>query len=50
MNISDEIIVHGKNQEEHDTRLENVVKRLGECGLTLNAEKSQFNIDRLTFV
>ena len=49
MNISDEIIVDGKNQEEHDARLESV-KRLGKCGLTLNEEKSQFNMDRLTFV
>lgn len=31
MNISDDIIVHGKN-----ARLESVIKRLGECGLTLN--------------
>ena len=50
VNISDDIIVHGRNQEEHDARLEGVIKRLGECGLTLNAEKSQFNMDRLTFV
>ena len=49
-NISDDIIVHGRNQEEHDTRLEKVVRRLGECGLTLNAEKCQFSMDELTFV
>ena len=30
LNISDDIIVHGKNQEEHDARLESVIKRLGE--------------------
>ena len=50
MNISNDIIVHGKNQEEHDARLQSVIKRLGECGLTLNVEKSQFNMDRLTFI
>ena len=50
VNISDDIIVHGKNQEEHDARLGSVIKRLGECGLTLNEEKSQFNMDCLTFV
>jgi len=32
-NISDDIIVHGEDQAEHDKRLEKVVKRLGECGL-----------------
>ncbi len=50
VNISDDIIVHGKNQKEHDVRLENVIKRLGDCGLTLNVEKCQFNMDRFTFV
>ena len=49
-NISDDIIVHGKDQEEHDSRLERVVKRLEERGLTLNAEKCQFSMDKLTFV
>ena len=49
-NISDDIIVHGKDWEEHDPRLEKVVKRLGECGLTINAAKCQFNMDTLTFV
>jgi len=46
-NISDDIIVHGKDQEEHDSRLEKVIQRLGERGLTLNAEKSQFSMDKL---
>ncbi len=50
MNISDDIIVNGKNQEEHNVRLENVIKRLGDCGLTLNVEKCQFNMDHFTFV
>ena len=49
-NISDDIIIHGKDQEEHDSRLERVVKRLEERGLTPNAEKCQFSMDKLTFV
>ena len=49
-NISDDIIVHGKDQAEHDARLELVIKRLGERGLTLNAAKCQFSMDELTFV
>ena len=49
-NISDDIIVHGKDQKEHDLRLEKViVVRLKERGLTLNAEKCQFSMDKLTF-
>ena len=50
VNISDYIIVYGKDKDEHDARLERVVQRLGECGLTLNAAKCQFNLDKLTFV
>ena len=46
-NISDDIIVHDKDQAEHDANLELVIKRLGERGLTLNAAIS---MDKLTFV
>ena len=49
-NISDDIIVHGKDQAKHDAHLELVIKRLGERGLTLNAAKCQFSMDELTFV
>lgn len=48
-NISDDIIVHGKDQKEHDLRLEKVIVRLKEGGWTLNAEKCQFSMDKLTF-
>ena len=48
-NISDDIIVHGRNQEEHNLRLEKVVSILGVCGLTLNATKCQFSMDELMF-
>ena len=49
-NISDDTIVHGKDKKKHDIRLERVIKRLGERGLTLNATKCQFSMDNLTFV
>ena len=49
-NISDDIIVHGKDKKENDVRLERVIKRLGERGLTLNATKCQFSVEKLTFV
>ena len=48
-NISDDIIIHGRDQKEHDLRLEKVIVRLKERGLTLNAEKCQFSMDKLTF-
>ena len=48
-NISDDIIIHGRDQKEHDLRLEKVIVRLKERGLTLNAEKCQFSMDKLIF-
>ena len=47
-NISDDIIVQGKDQEEQDSHLEKVNQRLEERRLTLNAEKCQFSMDKLT--
>ena len=49
-NISDDIIVHGPNQETHNQRLHKVLERLKECHLTLNAEKCQFNMNKLVFM
>ena len=46
-NISDDIIMHGKDHAKHDARLELVIKRLGERGLTLKAAKCQFSMDKL---
>ena len=37
-NISDDIIVFGQNQKEHDKNLEKVFKRLAEKNLTLNKD------------
>ena len=49
-NISDDVIVHGADQEMHDKRLHAVLRRLRERGLTLNREKCQFNMNRLVFM
>ncbi len=49
-NISDDIIVHGSNQEIHDRRLHAVLQRLRERGLTLNRDKCQFNMNHLVFM
>ena len=46
-NISDAIVVHGPDQETHDKRLHEVMKRLRDCGLTLNADKCQYNMNRI---
>ena len=39
INVSDDILVHGKNKREHDKNLELVLKRLNFKGVTLNKEK-----------
>ena len=49
-NISDDVIVHGANQEEHDQRLVKVLNRFQERGLTLNKEKCKFNMNELVFM
>ena len=49
-NIADDLIVHGKNNEEHDRNLHRLMQRLEEKNLTLNAEKCQFRMDRVVFM
>ena len=34
----DDVLAHGKNQEEYDERLEAVLKRLVEAGVTFNLD------------
>lgn len=48
-NLSDDIIVYGTSQLEHDNNLRALFKRLKETGLTLNREKCEFNKTKLEF-
>ncbi|CAC5372111.1 unnamed protein product [Mytilus coruscus] len=49
-NISDDIIVYGCTQQEHDERLNKVLDRMREKGLRLNKDKCKFNMDKMTFM
>jgi len=49
LNISDDIIVHGKTRQEHDKNLEALLQRLEENGLTLNKRKCEFGQSKLKF-
>ena len=49
VNIVDDIIIHGSNKVEHDQRLLNVLKKIKECGMTLNKQKCEFNLSRINF-
>ena len=42
--------MHGPTVELHDQRLTTVLERLQEKGLTLNPEKCEFRIPRITFM
>ena len=48
-NLSDDIIVFGKTQEDHDKALRATLARLNEVGARLNKEKCVFSTDRLVF-
>ena len=49
VNISDDILVYGVTQEEHDTNLRATFQRLRENGLTLNKDKCVYNKSTLEF-
>ena len=44
--IFDDIVVHGKSQEEHDAKLDRLFTKLREKGLTV----SQFNLPHIPFL
>ena len=48
-NISDDIIVFGKTQAEHDHSLDQTLQRLHANGLTLNKDKCLFSVPELVF-
>ena len=40
----DDLLLHGESQDQHDTRLHAVLKRLEESKLTLNKNKCLFSV------
>ena len=50
VNIADDILVHGATVEEHDERLGKVLEALASRNLTVNQDKCQFRLDKLTFM
>ena len=47
--LIDDILIFGKNKEQHDQSLFAALKKLQE-GVTLNAEKCEFGCDQVTFL
>lgn len=50
VNLSDDIMVHGPDKEEHDRRLRLTLQRLQEAGLTLNGQKCLFRKAEIEFL
>ena len=46
----DDILVIGKDKQEHDERLEKVLNRLQESGITLNQAKCEFSTTKLRYL
>ena len=49
LNISYDIIIHGRSIKEHDKSLRAVIERLADSGLTLNKNKCELNKTLLEF-
>ena len=49
-NISDDIIIYAKTQEEHDQILRKVLQRLRDKNLSLNGDKCIFSRDSISFM
>ena len=48
-NISDDILIYGRTQDEHDDSLKATFKQLSEKNLTLNTSKCSFNKSSLEY-
>lgn len=46
----DDVMVVGRSQEEHDRRLENLLKRFEQYGVLLNKKKCIYNASRIEFL
>ena len=46
----DDVLVFGENRDEHNQRLEAILRRVKEAGATLNSEKCEFCKETITFL
>ena len=49
LDISDDVIIFGKTQSDHDKALEAVFKKFADAKLTFNKSKCEFNKSSITF-
>ena len=46
----DDVLIFGHTQQEHDRRLHSVLSKIQKAGLTLNADKCEFNESEISFL
>ena len=49
INISDDILVFGRDEEDHERNLKKTLKSIQDVGLTLNEKKCQFYLKQVEF-
>jgi hypothetical protein len=49
LNISDDILIHGRTRKEHDGNLKALLDRLQQNSLTLNKQKCVFGQTKITY-
>ena len=49
LNQRDDILIGGRNAEEHDQALETMLQRAADFGITFNLEKCQFGVNEIEF-
>ena len=49
LHIRDDILVHGRTQQEHNAALLGLLHRFRECNLTLRKSKCKFNLSEINF-
>nr|XP_037275468.1 uncharacterized protein LOC119168167 [Rhipicephalus microplus] len=50
VNVVDDILVFGRSRSEHDSRLQAVLRKLEQAGITLNASKCSFGVSSVKFL
>ena len=48
--VMDDILVFGKTKQDHDNRLQAVLRQLSSAGVTLNSKKCEFSKAQITFL
>ena len=49
LHIRDDFIVFGKDSNDHDSTLRNLLQQFRECGLTFNLKKCQLRLHQIEF-